>query len=82
MDRGARPLSLLTGAAEGLGAASAGFFAQAGHGVVGVARTDRSAAAVDGVVRIRNPAGCHRALRSHRGAVYWGRTGPAIPHVT
>ncbi len=39
----ARPVLLLTGAAEGLGAGIAGAFARAGHDVIGLSRSDRAA---------------------------------------
>jgi NAD(P)-dependent dehydrogenase (short-subunit alcohol dehydrogenase family) len=42
----ARPLLLLTGAAEGLGAEIARTFAQAGHDVLGLSRTDRASAQI------------------------------------
>jgi NAD(P)-dependent dehydrogenase (short-subunit alcohol dehydrogenase family) len=39
----ARPVLLLTGIAEGLGAAIAAAFARAGHDVIGLSRSDRAA---------------------------------------
>ncbi len=48
-----RPLLLVTGIAEGLGAATARLFAEAGHDVLGIARSDRAARAVAGEVSER-----------------------------
>jgi len=72
-----RPLLLLTGAAAGLGASIARTFAAAGHDVLGLARSDRSAALLARVVGedggayahvtcdITRPADVADALRPH-----------------
>jgi NAD(P)-dependent dehydrogenase (short-subunit alcohol dehydrogenase family) len=72
-----RPLLLLTGAAAGLGASIAGTFAAAGHDVLGLARSNRSAAHLARVVGdgggayahltcdITRPAEVADALRPH-----------------
>jgi NAD(P)-dependent dehydrogenase (short-subunit alcohol dehydrogenase family) len=46
-----RPVLVLAGAADGLGARIAGSFAQAGHDVVGISRSDRSAPRLSREVR-------------------------------
>lgn len=48
-----RPLLLITGIAEGLGAATAREFAEAGYDVLGIARSDRATRAVAGEVAQR-----------------------------
>src|SRR5262249_44882938 len=50
LDLMARPLLLVTGMAEGLGAAIATAFARAGHDVIGLRRSDRAAAKVQAMV--------------------------------
>jgi short-subunit dehydrogenase len=45
-----RPIALIAGIAEGLGASLAGTFAPAGYDVCGLARSERSAAAIGAAV--------------------------------
>lgn len=61
MDEPRRPLVLLTGAADGLGASIAAAFAAAGHDVVGLARSDRAAALLAGTVAARGGTYTHVA---------------------
>jgi NAD(P)-dependent dehydrogenase (short-subunit alcohol dehydrogenase family) len=57
----ARPLLLVTGMAEGLGAEIAAAFARAGHDVVGLARSDRAAEDVQAMVEQAGGAYAHLA---------------------
>lgn len=57
----ARPLLLVTGMAEGLGAENAATFARAGHDVVGLARSDRAAEHVRALVEQAGGSYAHLA---------------------
>jgi NAD(P)-dependent dehydrogenase (short-subunit alcohol dehydrogenase family) len=47
---GARPLLLVTGIADGLGASIAATFARAGYDILGLARSDKAAASIGSLV--------------------------------
>ena len=57
-----RPLLLVSGVAEGLGASLAETFARAGHDVLGIARSDRAAAEI--AARVRTAGGAYTPLQS------------------
>lgn len=57
---GPRPLLLVTGIAEGVGTSIAAAFAQAGYDVVGLARSDKAAAEIDGRVAAAGGSYIHR----------------------
>ena len=56
-----RPLLLVSGVAEGLGASLAETFARAGHDVLGIARSDRAAAEI--AARVRTAGGAYTPLQ-------------------
>jgi NAD(P)-dependent dehydrogenase (short-subunit alcohol dehydrogenase family) len=55
-----RPLLLVTGIAEGIGAGIAATFAQAGYDVVGLARSDKAAGAIGSLVAAAGGTYVHR----------------------
>ena len=77
----ARPLLLITGIAEGLGAEIAAAFARAGHDVIGLSRTDRCSAQVRRAVErhggnylhlacdVTSPGEVAAALKPHAGRI-------------
>ena len=80
--RSARPVLLLTGAAEGLGASIAGAFAAAGHDVVGLARSSRSAAALARRVGEGRGSYIHLACDITRPAALAGALQPHADRVS